>query len=85
MMFLLTVVALALAVNQIFRLNFFKITTGNVLVSQQYMYLTLGTMVSMVFIRMNTIDTIVPRVRYIYCWETSTLPVVILKKLRRKI
>ena len=52
MMFLLTVVALALAVNQIFRLNFFKITTGNVLVSQQYMYLTLGTMVSMVFILM---------------------------------
>ena len=52
MIFALTVVALALAVNQIFRLNFFKIMTGNVLVSQQYMYLILGTMMSMVFILM---------------------------------
>ena len=50
--FALTVIALALAVNQIFRLNFFKLITGNVLVSQQYMYLILGTMVSMVFILM---------------------------------
>ena len=52
LMFAMTVIALALAVNQIFRLNFFKYTTGNVLVSQQYMYLILGTMVSMVFVLM---------------------------------
>ena len=48
--FVMTVIALALAVNQIFRLQFFKITTGNVLVTQQYMYLILGTMLSMIFI-----------------------------------
>jgi len=52
LVFALTVIALALAINQIFRLEFFKTVTGNVLVAQQYMYLILGTMVSMVFILM---------------------------------
>ena len=50
--FLMTVIALCLAVNQIFRLEFFKATTGNVLVTQQYMYLILGTMLSMIFVLM---------------------------------
>lgn len=50
--FFMTVAALALATNEIFRLQFFKITTGNVLVTQQYMFLILGTMLSMIFILM---------------------------------
>jgi TRAP transporter 4TM/12TM fusion protein len=50
--FAFTVIALALAVNQIFRLGFFQILTGSVLISQQYIYLILGTMLSMVFILM---------------------------------
>ena len=50
--FVLTVFALALAVNEIFRLKFFKITTGNVLVTQQYIYLVLGVMLALVFIVM---------------------------------
>ena len=48
----MTVIALALATNEIFRLQFFKATTGNVLVTQQYMYLILGVMLSMIFILM---------------------------------
>ena len=50
--FAFTVIALALAINQIFRLGFFQATTGSVLISQQYIYLILGTMLSMVFILM---------------------------------
>ena len=50
--FLLTVVSVSLAVNQIFRLNFFKNVTGHVLVDQQYMYLILGSMLAMLFIFM---------------------------------
>ena len=50
--FALTVIALALATNEIFRLKFFKTVTGNVLVTQQYMYLILGTMLALVFIVM---------------------------------
>jgi TRAP transporter 4TM/12TM fusion protein len=52
LVFTLTVIALALAINQIFRVGIFQVTTGNVLVAQQYMYLVIGTMVSMIFILM---------------------------------
>ncbi len=50
--FLLTAISVALAANQIFRLNFFKNVTGHVLVDQQYMYLILGSMLAMLFIFM---------------------------------
>ncbi|MGZ0186397.1 MAG: TRAP transporter permease [Alphaproteobacteria bacterium] len=50
--FIMTVISLALATNQIFRFEFFKVTTGNVLVTQQYMFLILGSMLSMIFILM---------------------------------
>ncbi len=50
--FVMTCIALALAVNEIFRLKFFQAVTGNVLVTQQYMYLVLGAMLSMIFILM---------------------------------
>ncbi|MEQ9124975.1 MAG: TRAP transporter large permease subunit, partial [Alphaproteobacteria bacterium] len=48
--FVMTLIALGLAINQIFHLKFFLAVTGNVLVTQQYMYLILGTMLSMIFI-----------------------------------
>ena len=35
--------------------------------------------------KMNSIASIDPRIRYMYCWSTSTCPVTFLKKFRRKI
>ena len=45
-----TVVAVAIAVNQLFNLGFFKLTIGKVLVYNRYLYLVAGLMISMIFI-----------------------------------
>ncbi len=48
----LTLIATALAVNEMFQLGFFSLLIGNKLVQNQYMYLLIGVMVSMIFLFM---------------------------------
>lgn len=48
--FILTIVSTLLAINEMFQLGFFKLFLGHKLVQNQYMYLLVGVMVSMIFI-----------------------------------
>ncbi|GLQ07179.1 TRAP transporter permease [Sneathiella chinensis] len=48
----LTVISIALAANQLFHLGFFKLVLGKVLVTNRYMYLLCGVMLSMIYLLM---------------------------------
>jgi TRAP transporter 4TM/12TM fusion protein len=50
--FVLTILSIVLAVNEMFQLGFFRLVLGFKLVQNQYMYLIIGVMVSMIFLFM---------------------------------